>query len=313
MMKNLFVLQKKIEFPILIKAIAGGGGKGMKIVKNLEDLKANLPKCRFEAYKLFGNKKVYIEKFIKNARHIEIQVAGDNHGNVVHFHERDCSVQRNNQKLLEETPAKNVNKQKLLQLKNIVISAVQEMKYNNLCTLEFLFDENNCFHFIEANTRLQVEHPITELVTGYDLVNLQMRIAVGEYLGISQSSINQYGHAIECRINAEIPNQNFQPSTGILKNIYFPIISKQIRLDSYIRKDIKITPFYDSMICKIIAYGNTRWHAIQIMKNCLRSVKIKGINTSIKLQIQILQATEFLQGTYTCDFIKKNIKKLLNE
>ena len=309
---DIIEVAKKIEFPILIKAVAGGGGKGMKIVHKIDDLQESITRCKMESQKLFGNNRVYIEKFIDDARHIEIQIAGDAYGNVVHFHERDCSVQRNNQKLLEEAPAANCNQSDINKLKDLVVSAMKELGYNNLCTLEFLLDNKNNFHFIEANTRLQVEHPVTELTTGYDLVNLQIRIALGEYLGIHQDEIKQTGHALECRINAEDPKNNFQPSTGQISQLKFPVINKNLRIDSYIKNKTEITPFYDSMICKIIVYNIDRLSAVRSMEQSLKRIRINGITTSINMQINILRNKDFALGIHTCNFIKKNIEGLLN-
>jgi len=309
---ELMEIARAMEFPILIKAVAGGGGKGMKIVHKIKDVKEAITRCRFESQKLFGNDRVYIEKFIDNARHIEIQIAGDNYGNIVHFHERDCSVQRNNQKLLEEAPAPNCNQENINNLKRIVISAMRKLRYNSLCTLEFLLDHSNRFYFIEANTRLQVEHPVTELTTGYDLVSLQIRIASGENLGIKQENIKQNGHAIECRINAEDPKKDFKPSTGRITHLSFPIVSRNVRIDSYVRVNTDITPFYDSMICKIIVHNSSRSHAIDNMEQCLKKIELNGITTSTKMQIEILRTRDFKLGKHTCNFIKENIEDLLN-
>ena len=302
---------KRIGFPLLIKASAGGGGKGITFINDLDMLKRNIDKARFESKSIFASDKIYLEKFIDDAKHIEVQVAGDLYGNVIHFHERECSIQRNNQKLIEESPSPVINKKKLDNLKKTVAKAMREIKYNSLGTLEFLLDKNDNYYFIEANTRLQVEHTITEMTTKYDLVDLQIRISMGEYIDIDQDSILQQGHAIECRINAENPRKNFSPSLGKIKEILLPEENKNIRIESHISKDFVIAPFYDSMLAKIIIHKENRSSAINLMKDIMNKIKIVGINTSIGLHISILESRDFNNGNYTCNFLKDNIKKLL--
>jgi acetyl-CoA carboxylase biotin carboxylase subunit len=309
--KDTFNIANEIGYPILIKAVAGGGGKGIKLINNLDELKRNLSLCRFEAKNLFGNDEIYIEKFISNARHIEIQIAGDTYGNVIHFHERDCSIQRNNQKVLEEACAPNTNKSKLDDLKQDIIESMKLIGYDSLGTLEFLLDSNGNYYFIEANTRVQVEHPVTEMLTQTDLIDLQIRVALGDYINIRQSEIKCEGHVIECRINAEDPKKNFMPSTGKITELYFPKENKNIRIDTYINNGTEITPYYDSMIAKIIVHSEIREKTIKIMKKTLNKINIEGIFTSINMHKYILENKQFLDGKYTCQFLKDNMKSLI--
>jgi len=304
-------IANKIKYPILLKASAGGGGKGIKLAKNDNELKKNYIIAKIEASKIFNDDSIYIEKFMSNSRHIEFQIAGDNYGNIIYLNERECSIQRNNQKLLEETPAVNLDQIKKKDIEKKIIGAMKQLKYTNLGTLEFLLDKNQNYYFIEMNTRIQVEHPVTEMVTGYDLVEMQIRLALGQKMYISQKNVNSNGHAIECRINAENPIENFKPNTGIIKEIIIPENNNNIRIDTYVCKKTVITPYYDSMIMKVIVHGPTRESAINIMQNCLNKILIKGISTTLDLHKIICNDKDFINGNYTCYFLPEKLEQFI--
>jgi acetyl-CoA carboxylase biotin carboxylase subunit len=308
---QIYKLSQDVGFPVLIKAAAGGGGKGIKKISSMYELKENINKCRFEAKQLFGNSKVYIEKFIQKAKHIEIQVLGDKHGSVIHFNERDCSIQRNNQKIIEETPAFNIDKSKLISLKNSAIDALKHIRYDNIGTLEFLLDKKNNYYFIEANTRIQVEHAITEMTTGQNLVDLQIRSSLGEHLSLSQNQIVQKGHCIECRINSEDSKNNFVPSTGLIKYVKFPTNNRDIKVHTFVHSYLPISPYYDSMIAKIVVHKRDRSSALKTMQLCLNSISVKGISTSLKIQRNIFTNNNFIFGVYNCDFLNIHLNTLL--
>jgi len=304
-------IANKIKYPILLKASAGGGGKGIKIANNDIELKKNYIIVKIEATQIFGDDSIYIEKFMSNSRHIEFQIAGDNYGNILFLNERECSIQRNNQKLIEESPAVNLDEKKKEKLKKDIINTMEKLSYTNLGTLEFLLDKDQNYYFIEMNTRIQVEHAVTEMILGYDLIEMQIRLALGEKIYIPQKDVISNGHAIECRINAENPIENFKPHIGIIEEIKIPEESNNIRIDTYIEKKSVITPYYDSMIMKIIVHGKDRKTSIENMKKCLNIISIKGISTTLNLHKIILDDEIFINGNYTCHFLPKKLESFI--
>ncbi len=296
---------KKIGFPIIIKPSAGGGGKGMRIVYRQDELEKAYNFASNEAQQAFGDSRVYIEKYIGNPKHIEVQILGDRHGNVVHLFERDCSIQRRHQKLLEEAPSPTVDKETREKMGEIAIRAAKSVGYDSAGTIEFLYDrETKKFYFMEMNTRIQVEHPVSEEITGIDLIKYQIRIANEEELDIKQEDIIRRGCAIECRINAEDPENNFNPSPGEITQLIVPG-GPGIRVDSGVYPGYKIPPFYDSMAAKLIAWGNNRREAVERMKRALDEFHIEGIKTTISFHKKVLKNKEFLSGQYTTDFVSK--------
>lgn len=297
---------KKIGYPVMIKAVAGGGGKGMRIVHNDISLVKGYHTARAEAEKSFGNSGVYIEKFIENPRHIEFQILGDGKGKVIHLGERDCSIQRRHQKLIEETPSPFMETKMFRDLRKkmsrAAVKIAETAKYTNAGTVEFVVDEKGNFYFLEMNKRIQVEHPVTEEVTGIDLLQQQILIAMGEPLRISQGDIKLTGHSIECRINAEDPFGDFRPSPGRIEMLYVPG-GRGIRWDSHVYAGYTIPPYYDSMIGKLIAYGKDRRDAMNIMSRALSEFMITGIKTTVPFQQAILQDPDFRRGVYTTNFI----------
>jgi acetyl-CoA carboxylase, biotin carboxylase subunit len=297
----------KIGYPVLIKAIAGGGGRGMRIAHNDMSLVTGYHTARAEAEKAFGNSGVYIEKFVENPHHIEFQILGDSRGNIIHLGERDCSIQRRNQKLVEETPSPLIeNKFRDLRKKmgKAAIRIAEEAGYSNAGTVEFIVDGQGQFYFLEVNKRIQVEHPITEEVTGVDLVKQQLLIAMGEPLRLRDSDIAFKGHAIECRINAEDPFDDFRPSPGRIE-MYYPPGGRGVRLDSHAYAGYVIPPYYDSMIGKLITYGKDRREAMDRMSRALSEYMITGIKTTIPFEQAILQDPNFRRGVYTTAFIEQ--------
>jgi len=296
---------KRIGYPVMIKAIAGGGGRGMRAAHNDISLIKGYHTARTEAEKSFGNSEVYIEKFILNPHHIEFQILGDNRGNIIHLGERDCSIQRRNQKLIEETPSPLIeNKYKDLRKKmgKAAVRIAEVAQYTNAGTVEFIVDDDGNFYFLEVNKRIQVEHPITEEVTGVDLVKLQIMIAMGEPLRMSQSDVHFKGHAVECRINAEDPFDDFRPCPGRVEMYYAPG-GKGVRLDSHIYAGYTIPPNYDSMIGKLITVGKDRREALDRMSRALGEYMITGVKTTIPLETAILQDPNFRRGVYSTNFI----------
>lgn len=297
---------KKIGYPVMIKAVAGGGGKGMRIVHNDISLVKGYHTARAEAEKSFGNSGVYIEKFIENPRHIEFQILGDGKGKVIHLGERDCSIQRRHQKLIEETPSPFMETKLFRDLRKkmsrAAVKIAETAKYTNAGTVEFVVDEKGNFYFLEMNKRIQVEHPVTEEVTGVDLLQQQILIAMGEPLRISQGDIKLTGHSIECRINAEDPFGDFRPSPGRIEMLYVPG-GRGVRWDSHVYAGYTIPPYYDSMIGKLIAYGKDRRDAMNIMSRALSEFMITGIKTTVPFQQAILQDPDFRRGVYTTNFI----------
>ncbi len=293
---------EKIGFPVLIKASGGGGGKGMKIVNNLEEFENLFLTAKQEAKKFFGNDKVYIEKFFQNPRHIEVQVlSGKNR--TVHLHERDCSVQRRHQKLIEETPSPVLNDTIRKDLFEKTVSMVSKIGYEGAGTVEFIYEDGK-FYFLEMNTRVQVEHPVTEMVTGIDIIKEQIWIAFSGNTALEQSDINPRGHAIECRINAEDPSNNFQPSPGKIGMCHQPS-GFRTRVDGSIYQGYKITPYYDSMVCKVITHGRNRQEAIQRMLRSLDEFVIDGITTTIELHKVLLNNEKFITSDFNVSWLDK--------
>jgi len=293
---------EKIKYPVLIKAAAGGGGRGMKVARSAAELEAAYREARMEAGAAFGNNAVYMEKYLDRPRHIELQILADGHGNVVHFGERDCSLQRRHQKLLEEAGSPAITPAQRDALGETVTRALQEIGYRNAGTLEFLYQDEQ-FSFIEMNTRLQVEHPVSEMISGTDLVHEQIRIAAGEPLGYTQRDIHLSGHAIECRITAEDP-ETFAPSPGLVSTFH-PPGGLGVRVDSALYAGYRVPPHYDSLVAKLITYGRTRDEAIARMRRALREFVISGIKTTIPLHERILENPEFRAGDYTIHWLEK--------
>ncbi|MCH5202219.1 MAG: acetyl-CoA carboxylase biotin carboxylase subunit [Oscillospiraceae bacterium] len=293
---------KKIGFPILIKARSGGGGRGIRLVEKEEDFLNAFRSASSEAAGAFGDSGCYIEKFLKPVKHIEMQLLCDKHGNVLCLGERECSVQRKNQKLIEESPSPSLTPEIREAMMDAAIKAAKAVNYNSVGTVEFLLDKDKNFYFMEMNTRLQVEHGVTEMVTGIDLVQWQIRVAAGAELNRTQDQIFFHGHAIECRINAENPDKNFLPSCGTISQLHIPGGSF-VRFDTAIYQNYTIPPFYDSMVGKVIVQGRNRELAIRKMKMALSELSISGIDHNRDLQIEILSDEEFIDGTYTTDFI----------
>ena len=296
---------KKIGFPVIIKATAGGGGKGMRIVHSEGSLIKMYEMARSEAAAAFGNDEVYIEKFIEQPRHIEVQILGDKHGNVIHLFERDCSIQRKNQKIIEEAPAPNVSENLRKRIAEAAIKLVKKIDYYTTGTIEFLMDKNEDFYFMEMNTRLQVEHPVTELITGIDLVRQQLLVSAGHKLEFTQDDIKCQGHAIECRINAEDP-ETFAPSPGKITGYHSPG-GYGVRVDTFAHQDCVLSPYYDSMIGKLICWGHTREEAIKRMVRALDEYVIEGVKTSIPLQERIMMSLRFQDGRLNTSFLENFI------
>jgi len=290
-------------YPALIKAAAGGGGKGMRIVFEEDELERALAAARGEAAKAFGDDTVYVEKYIQAPKHIEIQIIADTHGNVVHLWERDCSIQRRHQKVIEECPSPTLTPEQRSHLGEIAVQAAKACNYVNAGTVEFIYDNVENFYFLEMNTRLQVEHPVTEMVMGVDLVRLQIEVAAGQELPFKQEDIVPRGHAIECRINAENVYQNFVPSTGKIEYLSFPT-GPGVRIDSGVDQHSEVTPFYDPMVAKMIAYAATREQAISRMVRALKEFQITGIETTVPFCLKALVHPEFIGGHFTTKFIE---------
>lgn len=301
---------EKMGYPVLIKATAGGGGKGMRIARSAEDLPDAYMQARAEAKASFTSDQVYIEKYLENPRHIEMQVLADNYGNVVHLGERDCSLQRNNQKVLEETPSPALNAEQRKKIGEIVSNAMRKMGYSNVGTIEFLY-ENGKFYFIEMNTRLQVEHPITEMVTGIDLVREQIRVAGGAHLNYTQDDVHFTGHAMECRINAEDPF-TFIPCPGKIEQWHAPG-GLWTRVDSGMYTGYTVPPYYDSMIAKLIVFGKTRNGCLMRLHRAIDEFVIEGVNTTLPLHDAIISSQDFIDGTYNIHWLEKFLKKLKSE
>jgi acetyl-CoA carboxylase biotin carboxylase subunit len=301
--EKAFKLAKEIGYPVIVKATAGGGGRGMRVVRAAGELTHAVKTAQREAEAAFGVPDVYIEKYVESPRHIEFQILGDHHGSVVHLGERECSIQRRHQKLLEESPSPGLSEKMRRKMGSIVIDAAKAVQYTNAGTFEFLMDPEGRFYFMEANTRLQVEHPVTEMVTGIDIVKEQIRIAAGEKLGFKQSEVTFTGHSIECRVNAEDP-ETFVPSPGVIHVFSVPG-GPGVRLETFAHSECTITPYYDSMIAKIIVHGRDRAEAIARMKRTLEMTVIEGIKTSIPLHLRILNDPDFVAGKLSTAFMDR--------
>ena len=301
---------EEIGYPVMVKASAGGGGRGIRLVRTPRELEEAMDAASQEALSFFGDASIYIEKFIENPRHIEVQILADQFGNVVHLGERDCSLQRRNQKVLEESPSPFAGMTGELRQKmgQAARAAARAVNYTNAGTIEFLVDKWGNFYFMEMNTRIQVEHPITELVTGVDLVRSQLRIAAGESLPFTQEDIRISGHAIECRINAESPEQDFRPSPGTIKALYLPG-GPGVRIDSAVYAGYTIPPYYDSMIAKLITYAPTRQEAIAKMQWALAECIVDGVDTNIDFQLQLIRSERFLDGSYNVGYLTEFLRQ----
>lgn len=297
-------ISKKIKYPVIIKASAGGGGKGIRIAYSEEELIKAYDIVKQEAKISFNDDSIYIEKFVENPRHVEVQILADEHGNVVHLGERDCSIQRRNQKVLEETPSMILNDKTRKKMFDITVKAVKEIGYSSAGTIEYLVDKNLDFYFMEMNTRVQVEHPITEAVSGVDIVKEQLRIAAGETLSISQKDIHFTGHSMECRINAEDPEKNFMPCPGLITGLLIPG-GNGIRVDTAVYAGYRVPQTYDSMIGKLIVHGKDRAEAIAKMKSALGEFIVEGINTNTDFLYKILDNENFKTNNYDTSFIKR--------
>jgi acetyl-CoA carboxylase biotin carboxylase subunit len=298
-------IARDLGYPVLVKATAGGGGRGMRLVRNESELPNLLQAAQGEAEAAFGNAGVYLEKFIECPRHIEFQILADSYGNVVHLGERDCSIQRRHQKLLEEAPSPFLTPKLRSKMGEAAIRAAKSINYVGAGTVEFLVDKYGNFYFMEMNTRIQVEHPVTEMITGFDLVTEQIRIAQGEKLSFTQKDIQLRGHAIECRINAEDPEYNFRPHPGKI-SAYLPPGGPGVRMDSHVYTDYEISPYYDSLIAKLIVWAPERELAIKRMKRALRECAITGIPTTISFHEKILDVPAFLAGDVYTNFISEH-------
>ncbi|NLV16471.1 MAG: acetyl-CoA carboxylase biotin carboxylase subunit [Syntrophomonadaceae bacterium] len=296
----------EIQYPVLIKASAGGGGKGMRLAHNRKELEKALSAARLEAEAAFGNGEVYIEKYIEEPRHIEIQVLGDEHGNLIHLGERDCSIQRRNQKLLEESPSPFIDDKLRAKLGEMALEVARAADYFSAGTVEFLVDKHKNCYFIEVNTRIQVEHPVTEMVTGVDIVQAQLAIAAGEELGLVQEDIQPRGWSIECRINAEDPNFDFRPSAGTIVE-YLPAGGPGVRVDSFIYSGYSVPPYYDSLLGKLIVWAPDRIQAIDRMDRALKEHIIEGVQTTIPFHHKVLDNSFFRRGEVYTNFIARRI------
>lgn len=306
------VLAKCIGYPVILKAVAGGGGRGMRIVWNESEIEMAFNTARNEALSAFGDGSMYLEKYIVEPRHIEFQILGDAYGNVVHLGERDCSLQRRHQKVIEEAPSPCISPALRKKMGEAAIRAAKAVKYENAGTIEFILDKDRNFFFIEMNTRIQVEHPVTEMITGIDLIREQIRIASGERLQFTNKDIQIKGHAIECRINAENPKLNFRPCAGKIVELHLPG-GRGVRVDTAIYPGYSVPPMYDSMLAKIIAYGDTREEALSIMRRALAEAVIEGIDTNIDFQYDLIHTDAFNEGYFDTSFIEKNLDSILGE
>lgn len=298
------VMAEEIGFPVMIKASSGGGGKGMRISRSREDFMELFQAAQLESVKGFSDDTMYIEKYIEKPRHVEFQIMADKHGHVVHLGERDCSIQRRHQKVLEEAPCDVISRELRMKMGRTAVLAARSVGYENAGTIEFLLDKDKNFYFMEMNTRIQVEHPVTELVTGMDLIKEQIRVAAGEPLSVSQEDVVIKGHAIECRINAENPAKNFMPCPGLITNVHIPG-GNGVRVDTHIYSDYKVPANYDSMLMKLVVYDKDRESAIAKMRSVLGEVVIEGIETNINFQYEILENDAFQEGDTDTSFIEK--------
>jgi len=299
-------ISRKIGYPVMIKASAGGGGRGIRIVRDEEELISSFETAKTEAKTAFGDDSMYIEKFIEEPRHIEIQILADNYGNTIYLGERDCSIQRRNQKVMEEAPGPAISEELRISMGEVAVKAAKSIGYKNAGTIEFLLDKHGNYYFMEMNTRIQVEHPITEMITGMDLIKEQIKIAYGESLAFAQEDIKLNGHAIECRINAENPSKNFMPCPGQINYLHLPG-GLGVRIDSSVYQGYIIPPTYDSMIAKLIVHGRTREEAIGRMERALGEFIIDGVTTNIGFQLEILSNPKFLSGDFDTSFVTSEL------
>ncbi len=298
------VTAEEIGYPVIVKAALGGGGKGMRVAEKPEDFENSFNTAQKEAQMAFGDGTMYIEHFVQHPRHIEFQILADKHGNVIHLGERDCSVQRNHQKMIEESPSIALSEEMRKKMGDAAVKAAKAADYTNAGTIEFLLEKSGNFYFMEMNTRIQVEHPVTEWVTGIDLIKEQIRIADGRKLSYSQEDVKITGHAIECRINAENPKKNFRPSPGMITDMYLPG-GKGVRIDAAIYSGYTVTPYYDSMLAKLIVHAGSRKEAIRKMRSALGEIIIEGIETNVDYQYEILHHPDFESGDIDIEFIEK--------
>jgi acetyl-CoA carboxylase biotin carboxylase subunit len=297
---------RKIGYPVLIKATAGGGGKGMRVATDEASLQTAVSQAQTEAKAAFGNPGVYLERYIDRPRHVEVQVIADQHGNVVHLHERDCSVQRRHQKLIEESPSPRLPETTRTAMCDAAVRMVKQANYYNAATVEFIVDQNDHFYFIEVNARIQVEHPVSEMISGVDLIKTQIKVAAGERLPFSQKDIQPRGVAIECRINAEDPDRNFQPCPGRIETMYIPG-GLGVRVDSHAHPGYVVPPHYDSMIAKLIVHQPTRDQAIETMIRALSELRISGIKTTAAFHKAVLKQPEFVDGTVDTKWVEREL------
>ena len=288
-------MAKAIGFPVMIKASSGGGGKGMRVSWSEADFTSNFQNAQMESIKGFSDDTMYLERYVEKPRHIEFQIMADKYGNVVHLGERDCSIQRRHQKVLEESPSVAISEERRREMGETAVRAAKAVGYENAGTIEFLLDKNKNFYFMEMNTRIQVEHPVTEFVSGIDLIKEQIRVAAGEHLSVSQEDIHIQGHAIECRINAENPSRNFMPCPGLISNVHFPG-GNGVRVDTHIYNDYRVPANYDSMLMKLIVHGKDREEAIAKMRSALGELIIEGIDTNLDFQYEILSNPVYQDG-----------------
>lgn len=307
-LKDALEIAEKIGYPVMLKAAAGGGGKGIRVANTAEELKKEYEVVKQEAKNSFNDDEIYIEKFIENPRHVEIQIVEDEHGNVIHLGERDCTIQRNHQKVIEETPSTAIDEKTRNKMGNAAIKAAKTAGYTSLGTVEFLVDKDSNFYFMEMNTRIQVEHPITEMRTGIDLVKTQIKIATGEELKIKQKDVEFKGHSMECRLNAENPSKKFMTCPGLIKGLHFPG-GNGVRIDSAIYEGYTIPSNYDSMIAKLITFGVNRNEAISKMKRVLEELVVEGIQTNQDFLFEIIKNPNFIRGNFDTSFIEKEIIK----
>ena len=294
----------EIGYPVIVKAALGGGGKGMRVAETPEEFESSFNTAQKETQAAFADNTMYIEHFVQHPRHIEFQILADNYGNVIHLGERDCSVQRNHQKMIEESPSVAISEEKRKEMGEAAVKAAKAANYTNAGTIEFLLEKTGNFYFMEMNTRIQVEHPVTEWVTGIDLIKEQIRIASGKKLSYTQDDVKITGHAIECRINAENPSKNFRPSPGTITDMYLPG-GKGVRIDAAIYSGYTVTPYYDSMLAKLIVHAKNRDEAIKKMRSALGEVIIEGIDTNVDYQYEILHNEQFVSGDIDIEFINQ--------
>lgn len=305
-------LAKEIGYPIMIKASAGGGGKGMRVAESEEEFLEKFETAQREAVNGFGDNTMYLERYVKNPRHVEIQVLADQKGNTIYLGERDCSIQRRHQKMIEEAPSIAIDETLRKKMGGAAVKAAKATGYYSAGTIEFLLDQNNEFYFMEMNTRIQVEHPVTEMITGVDLIKEQIKIAAGETLALRQEDVKISGHAIECRINAEDPDKNFMPCPGTVNYIHFPG-GKGIRVDSALYAGCTIPPYYDSMVAKLIVHDETRELAIKKMRSALGELIVQGVKTNLDYQYEILNDEEYVKGNVDTGFIERFQERLQQE